>query len=86
MMMSGPYLARSQKLAVQHFTLEVNNLFTKATIFIPVFRLLLVMLTLCTVHIQRVDPRVNVRVAATADADARCVYAPRSTISANVIP
>ena len=43
--MSGPYLARSQKLAVQHFTLEVNNLFTKATIFIPVFRLLLVMLT-----------------------------------------
>ena len=32
-----------QKLAFQHFTLEVQNLFTKATAFIPVFWLLLVM-------------------------------------------
>ena len=44
--MSGPSLARPQKLDVQHFTLEVQNLFTKATTFIPVFRLLLVMLIL----------------------------------------
>ena len=40
----------------------------------------------CTVQIHRVDPRVNVRVATTTDADAWCVYALRSTISANVIP
>ena len=30
-MMSGALLARSQKLAVQHYILEVQNLFTKAS-------------------------------------------------------
>ena len=44
--MSGPSHARSQKLAVQHYTLEVYNLFTKARTFTPVFRLLLVMMQL----------------------------------------
>ena len=44
MMMTGPSLAWIQKFAVQHFTLEVENLLTKATIFTPVFRLLLVMM------------------------------------------
>ena len=43
MMMTGPLLAWIQKLAVQHFTLEVQNVFTKATTFTPIFRLLLVM-------------------------------------------
>ena len=43
MMMTGPLLAWIQKLAVKHFALEVQNLFTKATTFTPVFRLLLVM-------------------------------------------
>ena len=43
MIMDGPLLAWIQKLAVQHFTLQVCNLFTKATVFTPIFRLLLVM-------------------------------------------
>ena len=30
MMMSGPSLGRSQKLALQHYSLEVLNIFTKA--------------------------------------------------------
>ena len=37
---AGCLLALIQKLAVQQFTLEVSNLFTKATTFTPVFRLL----------------------------------------------
>ena len=41
--MSGPSLARSHKLSVQHYTLEVYNLFNKATKFTPAFRWLLVM-------------------------------------------
>ena len=44
MMITGPLLAWIQKLLVQHFTFEVEKLFTKVTIFTPVFRLLLVML------------------------------------------
>ena len=43
MMMTGPLLAWTQKLVVQHFTLEALNLFTKAKTFTPVFRLLPVM-------------------------------------------
>ena len=43
MMMTGSILARIQKLAVQHFTLEVQNLFAKATTFARDFRLLLAM-------------------------------------------
>ena len=46
MMMPGPLLTWMQKLAAQQFTLDVYNLFTKATTFTPVFRLLLVMQTL----------------------------------------
>ena len=42
--MTGPLLARIQKLVVKHFTLEIQNLFTKATTFTPIFWLLLVML------------------------------------------
>ena len=42
-MMTGPFLACIHKLAVQHFTHEVYNLFTKATTLTPIFRLLLVM-------------------------------------------
>ena len=34
-------LAWMQKLSAQHFTVEVQNLFTKATTFTPIFRLLL---------------------------------------------
>ena len=50
-MMIGPLLAWIQKLAVEHFTLETYNLFTKSTIFTPVFRLLLVMEGECsTMH------------------------------------
>ena len=49
--MTGPLLAWTQKFAVQHFTLKVQNLFTKATIFTSVFRLLLVMLV---THILRI--------------------------------
>ena len=41
--MTGSLLAWIQKLAVQHFTLEVKDLFTKATTFTPVFLLLLAM-------------------------------------------
>ena len=41
MMMTGPLLAWI--LVVQHFTLEVQNLFAKAATFSSVFRLLLVM-------------------------------------------
>ena len=41
MMMTGPLLAWIQELAVQHFTLEVLNLFIK----LQHFRLLLVMIT-----------------------------------------
>ena len=41
MMMTGPLLAWIQELAVQHFTLEVSNLFIK----LQHFRLLLVMIT-----------------------------------------
>ena len=43
-MMTGHLLAWVQKLAVQHFTLEVKNLLTKAATFTPVFRLLLMAL------------------------------------------
>ena len=43
MMVTGPLLAWMQKLAVQHFTLEVENLFTQATTFTHLFQLLLVM-------------------------------------------
>ena len=43
MVMTEPLLAWIQKLAVQNFTLEFYNLFTKAMTFTPVFRLLLVM-------------------------------------------
>ena len=42
MMMTGSLLAWIQILAVQHFTFEVLNIFTKATTFTPVFPLLLV--------------------------------------------
>ena len=45
-MITGPLLAWKEKLVVQHFTLEVSNLFTKATTFTPVFRLFLVMFNL----------------------------------------
>ena len=41
--MTGPLLAWIQKLTVQHFTLKIENLFTKVTTFTHVFRLLLVM-------------------------------------------
>ena len=51
-MKSGPLLARSQKMAVQHFTLEVECLFTKATTFTPVFRLLLVMFKIYSLKLQ----------------------------------
>ena len=46
MMMTGPLLAWIQKLTVQHFTLEVENLFNKPKTFTPVCRWLLVMLLL----------------------------------------
>ena len=46
MMMTGPLVAWVQKLAVQHFTLEVENLFTKATTFTPVFFSLLLVMNL----------------------------------------
>ena len=45
-MMTGSLLACIQKLTVQHFTLEVKNLFPKTITSIPVFQLLLVMLLL----------------------------------------
>ena len=46
MMMTGLLLAWIQKkMTVQHFTLEVENLFNKPKTFAPVFRCLLVMLT-----------------------------------------
>ena len=38
--MSGPSLARSEKLSAQHFTLKVLNPFAKAAIFTHVFWLL----------------------------------------------
>ena len=44
MIITGPLLAWIQKLAVQHFTLQAQNIFTKATTFTPVFRLLLLMI------------------------------------------
>ena len=40
MMMTGSLLTWIQKLAVQHFTFEVQNLFTEVTTFTPVLRLL----------------------------------------------
>ena len=45
-MMTRSLLVGIQKLTVQHFTLEVKNLFTKVITSIPVFPLLMVMLLL----------------------------------------
>ena len=63
-MMSEPSLAWSQKLAVQHCTLEVHILFTKTTKFTPVFRWLLVIkqvIGLVRVWINRFQPAWEVR-------------------------
>ena len=38
MMMTGPLLARKQKLAFHHFNIESENLSTKATTSTPVLR------------------------------------------------
>ena len=50
--MTGTLLAWTQKLALEHFTLEILNLFTKVTTFTPVFRWLLVMIGLWVGLIQ----------------------------------
>ena len=38
--MTGPLLAWIQKVTVQNFTLEVQNVFTKATTFTHIFQML----------------------------------------------
>ena len=54
-MITGPLLVWIQKLAVQHSTLVVKNILTKATIFTPVFQLLQVMIEFVTYELKMIN-------------------------------